>query len=338
MHNTKRFLMVFGLLLIMGVLVTTCSGVLASFWIMATKGAFQLSSVQARLNVICNNLQKQQKTQDGIAALERKSSLQGQEIRINFAKGAISWQGTVSEQFSRYVFYAVRGQSVEILLTQGDRPANAVLILTGSDGKVLQHAKVNRPDWRGVLPKTQDYHINILNSTTGMQLTVTVFPLPQDPRQVQDTGVGYRMVYDGKYFYIKKPGYFQNEIFGLGLTCKKIFMNTNLAEAYYIMALEPINDPKTCLNTSPADLIAGLVDNWRVNGIDYQHYRTAEGAAGNFYDSDVFRTYIHRRCITVYLFIHTHNLANYNPGTVAAYNRKEVMAELKRVFYTLVWP
>ncbi len=306
----------------------------------ALSGQGWVSLDQAGLTGPCDNLpQVQQNSQNGNAPSGgSQNNPQGQETRIKFAKGAISWQGAVNSASAAYVFYAAKGQSVEILLTQGNQPANAVLTLKGADGKVLQDANVHRPDWRGVLPKTQDYHLQISapNGTSGLTLTVTIYPLPQEPKQVQDTGVGYRLVYDGKYFHPEKPGYFANEIFGLNLAYKEFFMNTNLEEAYYVMSLEPINDPKVCLNTPPEDIAADAIDTWRVNGVDYRHYHSAEGAAGNFYTSEVFRTYVHLRCVTVYLFTHTTDVTvNDN---VTPYDEKGVMDELKRVFYTLVWP
>ncbi len=260
------------------------------------------------------------------------------EVRIKFAKGAITWQDSVNA--TDYVFYAAKGQSVEILLTQGDQPADAVLTMTGADGKVLQAADVNRSDWRGVLPKTQDYHlhINAASGMGGMILRVTIYPLPKEPKRVQDTGVGYRLIYDGVYFHPEKSGYFQNEVFGLSLADADFFMNTNLEEAYYIMALEPIHDVNICVNTPPEDLAVDVIDVWRVNGVDYQHYHSEEGAAGNIYEAEVFRTYIHHRCMTVYLFTHAGNVSNFDSGMVTPYDRKRVMDELKRVFYTLVWP
>ncbi len=264
----------------------------------------------------------------------------GNEVRIQFASGAIQWQSPVAPQAS-YVFGAAQGQSTEILVLQNGQPANAALALAAPDGQPLQTYNVGRPDWRGVLPQNGDYHLSIAapNGVSGLTLVVTIYPLPSEPHPVTDTGVGYTLTYDGAYFYPQQAGFFPNEVFSLNLAYDDFFAHTNLSEGYFIMGLEPINDADTCLNTPPEASITDAVDTWRINGVDYRHYTSEDAGAGNIYAADIFRTYVHSRCITVYLFTHSTNINNYDPSAgIHPYDATAVMDQFKRVFFTLQWP
>ncbi len=265
---------------------------------------------------------------------------QSNEVRIRFAMGAITWQAPITGS-GAFVFDAMQGQSAEILVLQGNQPADAALALAAPNGQPLQTYNIGRPDWRGVLPQNGDYHLSIAapNGLAGLTLRVTIYPLPHEPKPVLDTGVGFKLTYDGEYFHPQKPGVFPNEVFGLNLAYTDFFMNTNLEEAYFVMGLEPINDADTCLNAPPEGIaIQDAVGTWRVNGVDYRYYIGEEGAAGSLYHADIFRTYIHSRCITVYLYTHTTNINNYTPGSVTPYDKEGVQDQLKRVFFTLQWP
>ena len=292
----------------------------------------------------CDNLPQVQASFPGAAtptpAPTSPPTPQSNETRIQFAAGAITWQAPITGN-GNFVFNAMQGQSAEILVLQGGQPADAALAMAAPNGQPLQTYNIGRPDWRGVLPQSGDYHLSIAapHGLAGMTLRVTIYPLPREPKPVTDTGVGFTLTYDGRYFHPQKPGVFPNEVFGLNLAYKDFFMNTNLQEAFFVMGLESINNADSCLNTPPEGIaIQSAVGTWRVNGVNYRYYIGDEGAAGNFYHADIFRTYIHSRCITVYLYTHTTNINNYTPGSVTPYDKKGVLAQFKRVFFTLQWP
>ncbi len=260
--------------------------------------------------------------------------------KIVFARGAISWSGAVPPN-GGFVFFALGGQSAEILVTTHDgKPANAALALSGADGSVYQTYNIGRPDWRGMLPKSQNYYIAIAapNGTSGLKLTLTIYPPMRQRKEESNSQFGFVVDYDAKTAKKELPGYFENEIFGVRLTDNALYKNTNLQEAFFVISRENLRSRNACLNTRPD---AGEVDDrgvWRVNAIDYRYYHTEEGAAGHFYKSELFRTYVRNTCLTVRLFTHETDIGNYASGTVKAYNRKRVLAELKRIFFTLRWP
>ncbi len=297
------------------------------------------------LNGPCDHLpqhqQPQAPTATPVVTPQTNGGSTGEE-RIQFALGAISWQKVLGPQENAFVFNATQGQSVEILVQQGDQPAAVALALAAPGGQPLQTYNIGRPDWRGVLPQTGDYHLSLSapQDVQGLTLTVTIYPLPGDPHPLSDAALGYHLVYDGHVFLPQAPPpVFTNAAVSLYLAQDDFYMNTNLEEAYFVLAQESYNDADTCLNAPPEGVmaIAQAVDTWRINRVDYRHYVTQEGAAGHAYRADVFRAWTGAHCVTAYLFVHTTNLSNYDPGMVTPYDEQGVLDELKRVFFTLRW-
>lgn len=103
--------------------------------------------------------------------------------RIRFSPGGISAtvQGQVAPMGTdRWVLGASSGQTLTAQLSTGQ----AILIVFGADGIVLQSDHVGASSFTGVLPETEDYILdvrNITNSTLSYTLTVTVPPLMMLP-------------------------------------------------------------------------------------------------------------------------------------------------------------
>jgi len=103
--------------------------------------------------------------------------------RIQFAPGAISAlvsgstppAGTVN-----YVLGAAAGQTmtVRLTVTQG----LGLVVIWGADGVVLISDHAEATEWTGVLPSTQDYHIDVRSAADGPSLLYTleviIPPLP----------------------------------------------------------------------------------------------------------------------------------------------------------------
>ena len=260
--------------------------------------------------------------------------------KIAFAKGAISWKSKIPPKVGGYVFHAMAGQGAEILVTRPDgRPADAALSLAGSDGTVYQSYDINRPNWRGILPKTENYRIEIAvqGTTNGTELKVTIYPPMRQRKEEFNSRLGFLVSYDASVSHKALPRYFNNELLGILLTDKELYQKTNLQEAYFVISRENLQGRQSCLDAKP---YAGEVEKqgtWRVNGIDYRHYHTEEGAAGNLYRTELFRTFVHSFCTTVRLFTHETDIGNYAHGQVKPYDRKRVIKELKQIFFTLRW-
>jgi len=101
--------------------------------------------------------------------------------RITFARGGISAtvQGTTGAvDADHWVLAAMAGQtmSVNLIVPTGKR---ATLVIYGADGTVLLSDRASVMQWSGLLPKTQDYFIEVKPETGAMSYTlqVTIPPL-----------------------------------------------------------------------------------------------------------------------------------------------------------------
>ena len=100
--------------------------------------------------------------------------------RITFSPGSTS--ATVTGQLSafgshQYILHALAGQTMNVNLafTEGQ----AILVIWGADGDVLQTDHVEASTFEGVLRTTQDYYIMVKgwpNGDTSYTMTVTIPP------------------------------------------------------------------------------------------------------------------------------------------------------------------
>ena len=107
--------------------------------------------------------------------------------RIRFEPGATSAivTGHIEQNGAeRYVLRAFAGQTMEVVVTS---PSGDVgLSIWGADGVSLKRSADDRADWRGVLPSTQDYFIQVVSvQATSYVLTVIISPLEPEPRRIQ---------------------------------------------------------------------------------------------------------------------------------------------------------
>lgn len=110
-----------------------------------------------------------------------EGSSQPEAERIRFAAGATTAEasGSLEASGSRlYVIEALRGQlmQVDLTFTQGA----AILAVWGEDGAVLMSDHAESPSFRGILPATQDYFIQVKGSPDGpvkYRMAVTIPPL-----------------------------------------------------------------------------------------------------------------------------------------------------------------
>ena len=101
--------------------------------------------------------------------------------RISFARGEISAtvQGTTGAvDADHWVLAAMAGQtmSVNLILPTGRR---ATLVIYGADGTVLLSDRASVMQWSGLLPKTQDYFIDVKPVTGAVSYTLKVTVPPR---------------------------------------------------------------------------------------------------------------------------------------------------------------
>ena len=57
-----------------------------------------------------------------------------------------------------------------------------------------------------------------------------------------------------------------------------------------------------------------------INGLTYVKGFSADPGAGNLYTMATYRTVHENACIEVVFFVHSTNIANYDPGTITEYD------------------
>ncbi|MCK9360889.1 hypothetical protein M0Q28_01530 [Patescibacteria group bacterium] len=114
-------------------------------------------------------------------------------------------------------------------------------------------------------------------------------------------------------------------------------IGTNYSEAYLVVSRSTKPEVvHTCLDFDPAYPVSKGPD-VRSNGITFRFATTTEAAAGNIYESALYRTTYQSRCYEIALVIHTGNAGNYDPP-VAEFDRSLAMEPLEEIFRTFAFP
>lgn len=105
--------------------------------------------------------------------------------RVQFQPGTISTvlSGHLEEHGDdRYILWAMAGQVMEVSVTA---PEQVSFSIWGVDGTILKRYVDEETEWKGVLPTTQDYYVEVVSiAETDYALTVTVHPLPPEPGRI----------------------------------------------------------------------------------------------------------------------------------------------------------
>jgi hypothetical protein len=112
---------------------------------------------------------------------------------------------------------------------------------------------------------------------------------------------------------------------------------TNYVEAYLVVSrsLRP-EIVHTCMTYG--DMAASSkTSDFRSNGIVFKTTTTTEAAAGNIYESELYRVTHESRCYELALVVHVGNAANYDPP-VAEFERAMALDPLRQVFRTFRFP
>lgn len=107
--------------------------------------------------------------------------------------------------------------------------------------------------------------------------------------------------------------------------------NTNFNEAYLIVSKSTKPDTiSKCASFGDLGNMTGIAESVTINGIQFSSHDTSEGAAGNLYDSKLYRTVHKSTCYELAMVTHTGNINNYDPP-VTEFNQAEVMTILTPV-------
>jgi hypothetical protein len=112
---------------------------------------------------------------------------------------------------------------------------------------------------------------------------------------------------------------------------------TNLSEVFLVISQDnSSNSGSICETFSDFPNISGsIIQTQTINGTVFKEMSVIDAAAGNFYDSRIYRTVYDGICYEAALVVHTGNIDNYPPGTVQEFDKEPAFAGLKQVFGTL---
>lgn len=113
------------------------------------------------------------------------------------------------------------------------------------------------------------------------------------------------------------------EIHGVAFVVPENFTRgTNLRDDSYL-AIETLPAAQNC---APGEFLDNAIDRPRTkfgnNGIAWSIQDGADAGAGNFYEETVQAAVGSKPCIATRAFAHSTNVANYDPGTVKAFDRR----------------
>jgi hypothetical protein len=261
--------------------------------------------------------------------------------RILFARNATS--ATVTDTLQpmgadRYVLRALAGQ---ILIVDIAAPHPVLLYVWGADSTVLKSDMEGTTHWQGTLASTQDYFVELVSTGPEIeyQMTVTI------PELVAPTPA-WNVYRNAEYhFEIQYPADLQvkvdcapaalmgDAIVGFWLTGTQYYTGTNLAQACVMVGVGQNEEARTtCLTpTVPHKESMGTKE---INSVVFYQSSRVEGAAGNVYDVTWYRTLYDGACYEIALYLHSHNMGVYEPGTVSEFDRETVIDRLTQVLYT----
>ncbi|WP_421724166.1 MliC family protein [Bauldia sp.] len=127
-----------------------------------------------------------------------------------------------------------------------------------------------------------------------------------------------------------------NDITGVAFTIPAAMTDgTNLASDTKL-SVETLPDLSDC--AAPAFLPSGATPAETIteNGTEYSVASLSDAGAGNLYDQRVYALVGTSPCLAVRTFIHSTNLANYDPGTVVAFDEQALVDQFDAMRRTLV--
>lgn len=109
---------------------------------------------------------------------------------------------------------------------------------------------------------------------------------------------------------------------------------TNLGEAVFAVGVDA--DPTVVSNcTKLSELENKDLGPAIINGVKFEAFSGADPAAGNLYESKVYRTVYNGICYEVVELLHSGNIYNYPSGTVQEFDRVKFFGILEKIAQTL---
>jgi len=109
------------------------------------------------------------------------------------------------------------------------------------------------------------------------------------------------------------------------------YPKTNFGDAALSFSIQPVSSLQACLSANLSENAAGFKETRSINGVTFYLGQGNGAAAGNFYDSRIFRTFRSGSCFEIAETLHTSNIGNYEPGTVTEVDPKPIWERLDKI-------
>ena len=249
-----------------------------------------------------------------------------------------------------YSVSALQGQVMSVSVNTGLHAdwMPVPIRISGADGAVLCPREADgecATFWRGTLPATQDYLIELtpLNDIRGFTLRVAVNP-PGATNQIfhyRSPVSGASFSYTDEFAPGRLPPYqsykTEPEI-SLSYIDTQAFVNTNLFEAQILYGAS--KDPVVvgdCLQASPVIPNEKITGEETVNGRRFVRFEGGGAATGNFYEQIIYRTVDETACHELVLLIHSFSTGAFLPQIVIQeFDRPSLVRKFESILSTLV--
>lgn len=111
------------------------------------------------------------------------------------------------------------------------------------------------------------------------------------------------------------------------------YPKTNFGDAAFSVSAQAAKDLAACLKLTPPENGDGFKTKITLDGVDFYMTKSSGAAAGNLYESSVYRTVKapNGACLEITETIHTGNIGNYPVGSVTEVNKADVQARLDTI-------
>lgn len=111
---------------------------------------------------------------------------------------------------------------------------------------------------------------------------------------------------------------------------------TNFSEAWMMIDFDASLAGEQCFEGS-SELNTTALPDETINGATYKVFTVVGAAAGNTYDSKIYRAMVNSVCVEVSQTLHTGNIGNYDPGTVNEFGTEQTDAIFAKLFSGLTF-
>ena len=236
-----------------------------------------------------------------------------------------------------YVFYGFADQVITIsVLPMGTR-----LSLRGEDGTTLKNADDGFSFWRGALPVSQNYFIEIRQDWGGdYDLSVVALPVGQSVRwfDFREDTYGFELEYPDYFVPDWSTGLPLTKgaaVYKLNLVDTKYFQGTNLSAVSFLAGTS--DDPsivRSC--THPVSGNEETLGDETVGVTTFRKSALADRAMSNVHEQIIYRTIYQSICYEMVFSIQYTDLDVIDPSSgITAFDREAILGKLEEILATL---